>query len=702
MSRSFDLVQTFYVDKKRVADASVIYITSIALYFKQKPDYESDTNLPVPTKSGIRKPGVTVALCPVEEEVPILSKASLNNSVRKEHENISTSTSAATETLFTFSEPIPVTTNKQYGICIKFDGSDPDFQLWQAKNGENEVGTNIKQNVSSGKTDGNLYIVGNGDRLESIRDADLTYYIKIAKFSSSDTTFKIYNKKYEFLNLDTVSQTNSFFAGEMVYKNTSPITGTVATTDGSFEVTGSGTNFSGDLSTGSFITIKGGTTNVNIRVINSITNATHLTLNEKTTFTNASSVLLNTAVGRVVSFNRNSNTIVLKDTNVNSSLSFASSSVIVGELSFASANVTLNNKLLVNDFRNQFKVFTPVESSVNTFFNFSEYVESNTTSIANTSRRVEAGYNTLQSVDTYLGHVISSTQESNFSTPLTNFDGRSFQGTLIFRTDNLYTSPYVKKDSLDLMTYTYLINSNTDATNEYLNTGNAEAKYISKRITLAEGQNAEDIRVYLTAFRPSGTDVRVFAKIKNVLDPESFDDKNWTELEPVAVTDKNLFSNPSNKRDYVELEYKFREYPIGTTLVGTVNTTSTSALVNGVSTGFNTDLAAGNLVKIYNSLFPNNYHIGIVNNVVNDTSLYLTRGITNTNAIGTGLSIDKISTYKNQAFTNRDNDNVVRYYNGNNTEFDTFKMLAIKIVLVSDDEFISPIIDNYRAVALSA
>jgi hypothetical protein len=347
-------------------------------------------------------------------------------------------------------------------------------------------------------------------------------------------------------------------------------------------------------------------------------------------------------------------------------------------------------------------VFTPVESSVNTFFNFSEYVESNTTSIANTSRRVEAGYNTLQSVDTYLGHVISSTQESNFSTPLTNFDGRSFQGTLIFRTDNLYTSPYVKKDSLDLMTYTYLINSNTDATNEYLNTGNAEAKYISKRITLAEGQNAEDIRVYLTAFRPSGTDVRVFAKIKNVLDPESFDDKNWTELEPVAVTDKNLFSNPSNKRDYVELEYKFREYPIGTTLVGTVNTTSTSALVNGVSTGFNTDLAAGNLVKIYNSLFPNNYHIGIVNNVVNDTSLYLTRGITNTNAIGTGLSIDKISTYKNQAFTNRDNDNVVRYYNGNNTEFDTFKMLAIKIVLVSDDEFISPIIDNYRAVALSA
>ena len=343
-----------------------------------------------------------------------------------------------------------------------------------------------------------------------------------------------------------------------------------------------------------------------------------------------------------------------------------------------------------------------METSVNTFFNFSEYISANTTSIANTSRRLEAGYNKLQSVDTYTGHVISSTHESNFSTDLASFDGRSFQGTLIFNTDNLYTSPYIKKDSLDLMTYYYLINSNTNATNEYLNTGNAEAKYISKRITLAEGQNAEDIRVYVTAFRPSGTDVRVFTKIKNVSDLESFDDKNWTELEPVPVVDKNLFSNPSNKTDYVELEYKFREFPIGTQLTGTVNTSSSSALVNGVSTGFNTDLAAGNLVKIYSPLFPNNYHIGIVNNVVNDTSLYLTKAITNTNAIGTGLSIDKISTYKNQAFTNKDNDNVVRYYNSAGSEFDTYKTFAIKIVMVSDTEYIFPIIDNYRAVALSA
>ena len=66
------------------------------------------------------------------------------------------------------------------------------------------------------------------------------------------------------------------------------------------------------------------------------------------------------------------------------------------------------------------------------------------------------------------------------------------------------------------------------------------------------------------------------------------------------------------------------------------------------------------------------------------------------------MTIDKISTYKNQAFTNKDNDNVVRYYNSAGSEFDTYKTFAIKIVMVSDFDYLFPIVDNYRAVALSA
>jgi hypothetical protein len=697
MSRSYDLIQTFYVDKNRVNNSSVVYITSVALYFQQKPVYESDLNKPVATKSGIRKPGVSVTLCPVEKEMPSIDKAIVEYTKRVEHENINTSNTAATATVFTFNEPIPVTTDKQYGICIKFDGGDPDFLLWQAKNGENKVGTNIKQNVSSGKTDGNLYIVGNGDRLEAIHDADLTYYVNIAKFTSSSETYKVYNKKYEFLQIDSVSS-NSFIAGERVYKNTSPVTGTVAVTANTSNLVGTGTTFTSAFAVGDYIVISGNNSTRNIRVVNSITNATHLTVTEKVTFTNASANVLNTSVGKVVDFNRAIGVLTLKDTNVNTTLTFANSSVLYGELSFASANVANNSKMSIHQFRNQFRYFTPVETSVNTFFNFVENASG--TYYANTSRAQEVGYNTQQSVDTYLGEILSSTGEA--ANTLSNFDGRSFQGTLTFKTDNLYASPYVKKDQLDLMSYYFLFNSNTEATNEILNTGNADAKYISKKVTLAEGQDAEDIRVYVTAFRPANTDVRVFAKIHNTQDPEGFDDKNWTELELIATDNKPIYSNPSNKRDYVELEYKFREYPIGTAITGTVNTTSSSALVNGVSTAFTTDLAAGNLVKIYGSLFPNNYHIGIVNNVVNDTSLYLTKAITNTGAVGTGLTIDKISTYKNQAFTNKDNNNVVRYYNSSGSEFDTYKTFAIKIVMVSDFDYIFPIVDNYRAVALSA
>ena len=703
MSRSYDLIQTFYVDKNRVSNTSVIFITSVALYFSGKPTYESDLNKPVATKSGIRKPGVTLTLCPVEQELPVIEQAFVQYSKRVEHENINTSNTAATATVFTFDEPIPVVTDKQYGVCIKFDGGDPDFLLWQAKNGENKVGTNIKQNVSSGKTDGNLYIVGNGDRLEPVHDADLTYYLNIAKFTSTNKTYKAYNKKYEFLQIDSVSS-NSFIAGELVYKNTSSVTGTVALTTNTSNVIGTGTNFTAAFANGDYVVLSGNSSTRNIRVVNSITNATHMTLTEKVTFTNASANALNTSVGKVVDFNRALGVLTLKDTNVNTTLTFANSSVLYGELSFASANVANNSRMFVHEFRNQFKFFAPVETSVNTFFNFVENASG--TYYASNSRAQEAGYNIQQSVDTYVAEILSSTGEA--ANTLSNFDGRSFQGTIVFKTDNNYTSPYIKKDALDLMSYYCIFNSNSEATDEILNTGNADAKYISKKITLAEGQDAEDIRVYVTAFRPANTDVRVFAKIHNTQDSEGFDDKNWTELELIATDNKAIYSNPSNKRDFVELEYKFREYPIGTALTSntgapaTVNTTVSSALVNGVSTSFTTDLAAGNLVKIYSNLFPNNYHIGIVNNVVNDTSLYLTKAITNTNAVGTGLTIDKISTYKNQAFTNKDNDNVVRYYNSAGSEFDTYKTFAIKIVMVSDYDYLFPIVDNYRAVALSA
>ena len=56
--------------------------------------------------------------------------------------------------------------------------------------------------------------------------------------------------------------------------------------------------------------------------------------------------------------------------------------------------------------------------------------------------------------------------------------------------------------------------------------GNATARYISRRVTLSDGFDAGDLRVYLTVNKPSGTNVHVYYKILSSSDFASLRDKN--------------------------------------------------------------------------------------------------------------------------------------------------------------------------------
>jgi hypothetical protein len=96
------------------------------------------------------------------------------------------------------------------------------------------------------------------------------------------------------------------------------------------------------------------------------------------------------------------------------------------------------------------------------------------------------------------------------------------------------------------------VNYFSEDTNNNLNYA---SRYISKSVVLAEGQDAEDIRVYLTAYRPPGTDLLVYARIMNREDPGSFDTKAWSLLP--QITSPALLSSTANKEDYIEIQYGF-------------------------------------------------------------------------------------------------------------------------------------------------
>lgn len=248
--------------------------------------------------------------------------------------------------------------------------------------------------------------------------------------------------------------------------------------------------------------------------------------------------------------------------------------------------------------------------------------------------------------------------------------------------------------------FKYLINDTWSG--EEGNQGLALSRGITRKVSLANGQSAEDVRVYLTAWRPANTDLIVYARVHNGQDPEAFDDKDWTMLEQKSGTD-SLTSSPVDETDMVEIEYGFQSWPnTSITLDGVVTTTNASANVVGVNTSFTDSLASGDLVRIYDPLFPSDdYMVAVVNSVTSDTALTLATPVTSDDVLGSGKRVDKIG-FPHQAFNNILSENVVRYYSSSLAVYDTFDTMQFKIVFVSDDDAIAPRVDNFRAVAISS
>lgn len=112
-------------------------------------------------------------------------------------------------------------------------------------------------------------------------------------------------------------------------------------------------------------------------------------------------------------------------------------------------------------------------------------------------------------------------------------------------------------------------NINNDGTEEHKGNGNALVRYITRPIELEDGQEAEDLVVYLSAYKPRTTDIDVYAKILNGEDGESLSDKDFTPLR--QVTAANTFSEGLDGLDIREFEFTFTANTDGSGLGSTSN-----------------------------------------------------------------------------------------------------------------------------------
>ena len=690
---TFDYIQTFYVNPDTVASAAEVMLTSVDLFFRAKPAENANV-------TGSSKPGINAWICEVENGDPNPNLALVNSVKAIEYDSVNISNDAQTATVVGFTNPVFIKTGRYYGIVVKYN--DPAYDIWTNVQGDRLIGaggvTNTASPGSQSRFDGFLYKATNSNTYDKFSNKDLKFKVKVAQFVSNNVTVPLVNKDYEFFTIDP-SVSGALLGGEWCFQDVANGTGTITVSSSSNTIIGVATNLA-SYAIENKIVISNGSVRDVLTITNVISN-TVVTVDKFPKFTASGIGFKVPPVGVVYYTDYTKKRVYLVDSNAsNSTFKFVTGTRIIGERSGASANVISLDRFQVDNFKPTFQIGNPSTSDYAMVYN-----------IANSSNAMPATTNNLE-----LLKFNNAVRESYILSRSLEVDNINLYGTerksavvnVTFNVSvseaNRFSVPYLKTNELDFFFYQNDINNTITATRgsitnydtEVDRNGLAKSKYISKKISFGEGKYAEDVVVYLAGYRPSGTQIKVYAKLHNAADKDAFDDKAWTPLELKNNTDRFSTEDP---KDLWEYTYGLPQYPeIHAGLSGNFLTSSGS---NSISTTSDQSsvLSTGDLVRVYDILTPENNEVFPVSSA-NSTAITLFKGVSNTNIIG-DVGVDKLK-YKNVAWNNIANDNVVRYVTSSYTEFDTYNTMQIKVVLLSESTHIIPKVEQIQVIGVSA
>ena len=176
----------------------------------------------------------------------------------------------------------------------------------------------------------------------------------------------------------------------------------------------------------------------------------------------------------------------------------------------------------------------------------------------------DLAFNSLDSINyKVLTHNLATgTQSSPISVVANqnyNFTSRqkvSTVGDIIIRptvnnTDR-WTSPVIDLERLntiliknDITPY-YTANTTTESLGGYYN-GGAEARYITRRVTLNNNFDSTGLTVFLDVNRQPGTKIEVYYKVLSILDLNTFDDQPYVLMDPILAPGAGLaYTGPSD------------------------------------------------------------------------------------------------------------------------------------------------------------
>ncbi len=557
--------QTFVCAPQR--RTSGVFITKVDLYFARK-----SSELPITLQIRESVNGFPTKVIP-----PYASKTLQASQV------VANSTVATNATTFTFDSPVFLETNKMYALCVLPAGDNQDYVLWTAELGGIDVDRNVL--IDKQPASGVLFTSSNDDTWSEIQNEDMKYRIWRANFTTSTGTVYLQNDDIDFFTVD--NRTGTFNIGEKInseailsFSNNAAVpVGTVlksraAATGGPqtpFDFYGVGiptVNYANGVVrqvvgyTSGIVTVK--IDAFGIFPTNTSANTNNLYTGSNTWIGNTTTFTANTARG-YVSFADRSRGRLFVD---RSSGGFANG-YIRGSISGSSARIVSVDNIGINAFVPKI----PQISYGNTQISWAVRTTS-------TGGIIDTNFEPLQvSIDNEIidaeKRLYGKTNESSLTPVAGSRKSFVMRGTL--RTTDNFVSPV-----LDTSRFNSILlknNINSDVTNEHLDFGNAQARYISKKVVLADGQEAEDLVVYLTAYKPLGTNINVYVRIHNPEDPQSFSQKDFTPLR--QVTASNTFSDSVNRRDFREFEYTFSANAAGQNFLASSNSHAYLNSANG-------------------------------------------------------------------------------------------------------------------------
>jgi hypothetical protein len=207
----------------------------------------------------------------------------------------------------------------------------------------------------------------------------------------------------------------------------------------------------------------------------------------------------------------------------------------------------------------------------------------------------------------------------------------------------------------------------------------SQSRYITRRVALNDGFEASDLNVYMDINRPAGTNVKVYYRIMNESDSDTFDEKFYTEMQ----LDGNA-TFTQNDSSFFEEKYVIpTSNKIGGAqiLFGNVEIANSSVDVVGTSTRFLEEVRIGDTIAVGPTRITR-----VVSNVVNNTFL------TVESAFSTTASSQEIFKSLN---------NVVGYTTPQGLSYSGFKFFSVKVVFLSENPAFAPKVRNLRAIALA-